>query len=129
MPLCLAFYIQGSGVPVSGCGAWSGSVCKVHIALQELQAAPFMLPKVAYQLSNNVVALHLDNSIAKAYLCNHDGTATHFPSRLACYILNMATKHGITLIPAYLNTHFNVEANYLSWVQLVPEWHLLPYMD
>ena len=31
-----AFYIQGSGVPVSFSGTWSGSMYKVHIALQEI---------------------------------------------------------------------------------------------
>ena len=34
--------------------------------------------------------------------------------------------HGITLITAYIPTHFNVEANYLSLGKLVPEWHLFP---
>ena len=32
-----------------------------------------------------------------------------FLSRLACCILNLANKHGITLIPAYIHTHLNVE--------------------
>ena len=49
-----------------------------------------------------------------------------FLSRLACWILSLADKHGITLIPAYIPTHLNVEADYLSWDQLLPEWHLLP---
>ena len=33
---------------------------------------------------------------------------------------------GITLIPAYIPTHLNVEADYLSWDQLLLEWHFLP---
>ena len=33
-----------------------------------------------------------------------------FLSRLACWILNLTNKHGITLILAYIPTHLNVEA-------------------
>ena len=49
----------------------------------------------------------------------------HFLSRLACWILRMTNKHGITLIPAYISTHLNVEADYLSQDGMLPEWHLL----
>ena len=49
-----------------------------------------------------------------------------FLSRLACCMLNLADKHGIILIPAYISTHLNVEADYLSMGQLVPKWYLLP---
>ena len=34
----------------------------------------------------------------------------------------------MTLIPAYIPTHLNVQADYLSWDQLLPEWHLLPHV-
>ena len=51
-----------------------------------------------------------------------------FLSRLACWIPSLTDKHNITLIPAFIPTHLNVEANYLSWGQLLPEWHLLPQM-
>ena len=37
-----------------------------------------------------------------------------FLSRLACRILSLTDKHGITLLPAYIPTHLNVEADYLS---------------
>ena len=47
-----------------------------------------------------------------------------FLSRLACQILSLTDKHGITLIPAYICTHLNVEADYLSWDQMLPECHL-----
>ena len=36
MPYHWVFYFQGSGFTVSCCGASPGSMCKVHIALQEL---------------------------------------------------------------------------------------------
>ena len=75
-----------------------------------------------------MVALHLDNSTAKAYVCNQDGTSCLFLSRLACYILNLVDKHGISLI-GYMPIHANVETDSLSWGRLVPEWHLLPNMS
>ena len=77
MPSHLAFYLQGSGVSISCCGTWCGSVCRVHITLQELQAIALMLCKMVFQLSGKVVVLHLDNFIAKVYLCNQGGTAQY----------------------------------------------------
>ena len=56
------------------------------------------------------VALHLDNSMAKAYLCNQGDTVSPFLSRLTCQILCLTDKHGITLIPAYIPIDLNVEA-------------------
>ena len=125
-PTHWAFYFQGSGLPLSVSGAWSGSLCRAHIALQELQAVAVMLCRMSFCLSGKVVALHLDNSTAKAYLCNQGGTVSPFLSRLACRILSLTDKHGITLLAAYIPTHLNVEADYLSWDQMLPEWHLLP---
>ena len=42
-----------------------------------------MLHRMAFQMSGKVVALQLDNSTAKAYLCNQDGkfiTFSQFPA-------------------------------------------------
>ena len=69
-PTHWAFYFQGSGLPLSVSGSWSGSMCRVHIALQELQTVAMMLCRMAFHLSGKVVAWHLDNSMTKAYLCN-----------------------------------------------------------
>ena len=77
-PLIWAFYFQGLGLPFSVYGSWSGSMCRAHIALQELQAIAMMLHSMAFCLSGKVVALHLDNSTAKAYLCNQGGTVSPF---------------------------------------------------
>ena len=66
------------------------------------------LHRMAFHLSGKVVALHLDNSTANAYRYNQGGTVSPFLSRLACWILNLTNKHGITLIPAYIPTHLNV---------------------
>ena len=82
---------------------------------------------MAFQLSGKVVALYLDSSTAKAYLCNQSAASIYL-SRLECHILNRAIKYGITLIPAYIPTHLNVEADDLSWKRLVLEWHLLPHI-
>ena len=49
-----------------------------------------------------------------------------FLSLLAFQILSLTNKHGITLIPAYIPTHLNVEADFISQDWLLPEWHLLP---
>ena len=126
MPTHWAFYFQGSGLPLLVSGSWLGSLCRAHIALQELQAIVMMLHRMAYHLSHKVVALHLDNSTAKAYLCNQGCTVSPFLSRLACRTLSLIDRHGITLILEYIPTHLNVEAGYLSQDQLLPEWHLLP---
>ena len=104
-----AFYFQGSGFPLSSSGSWSGSMYKVHITLQEFQAVALMLHKMAFHLSGKVAALHLDNSTSKAYLCNQGGTAHPFLFSLAWHILNLTDKYGITLVPACIPTHFNVE--------------------
>ena len=125
-PTPLAFYFQGSGLPLSVSGAWSGSLSRAHIALEELHAVAIMLCRMAFCLSGKVVALHLDNSTPKAYLCNQGGTVSPFLSRLACQILSLTNKHGITLLPAYIPTHLNVEAGFLCRVWMLLEWHLLP---
>ena len=101
-------------------------MCRAHIVLQELQAIAIMLCRMAIYLSGKVVTLHLDNSSAKAYLCNQGGTLSPFLSRLACQILSLTDKHCITLIPAYIPTHLNVELDYLSQDQMLLEWHFLP---
>ena len=86
MPTHRAFYFQGSGLPLLVSGFWSGSMCRAHIALQELQAIAMILHRMAFHLSGKVVALHLDNSTAKAYLCNQGGTVSPcFPGWPARY--------------------------------------------
>ena len=75
---------------------------EAHIALQELQAVTMMLHRMAFCLSGKVVSLHLDNSTAKAHLCNQGGMISPFVSRLACWILSLIDKHSMILIPAYI---------------------------
>ena len=47
-PIHWAFYFQGSRLPSSMSGSWSGSMCRVHITLQELQAISLMLCRIAF---------------------------------------------------------------------------------
>ena len=61
-------------------------------------------------------------------MCNQGGTVSPFLPRLACQILSLTNKHGITLIPAYIPTYLNVEADYLSQDWMLLEWHLLPWV-
>ena len=75
---------------------------------------------MAFWFSGKGVALYLDSITVKAYLCNQDCTASPFLSRLACNIFNLADMYGITLIPAYIPTHLNVEVGHISWDQLIP---------
>ena len=90
----------------------------IYKAFQELQEVVLMLGGLAFHLYGKVVAFHLDNNTAKAYLYNLGGTVFLFLSRPACHILNLAELHGITLIPAYIPTHLNVVANCReSWFQ------------
>ena len=113
MPTHWAFYFQGSSLPSSVSGSWSGSMCRAHIALQELQGIAMTLHKMAFCLAGKVVSLHFDNCTAKAY---EVGTVAPFLSRMACWILSLTNKYSITLTAAYIPTHLNVEANYLSQV-------------
>ena len=92
-----AFYFQGPDLPLPVSGSWSGSMYRDHIALQELQAIIMMLHRIAFCLYGKVVALHLDKSTAKAYLCNQGGTVSPFLSSLACQILSLTDKHGVLL--------------------------------
>ena len=64
------FHFQGSDLPLSFCGTYSGSMNNVHIALQELQVVALILHKLAYHLSSKFDALHFNKSTTKDYLCN-----------------------------------------------------------
>ena len=84
-PTYQTFYFQGSGLPLSVSGAWSGSLSRAHIVLQELQAVAIMLCRMAFHLSGKVVALHLDNSTAKAYVIKVVQCLLFFPGWPAGY--------------------------------------------
>ena len=123
-----AFYFQGSGLPLSYSGTWSGFMHKVHVALQGHQVVALMLYKMVFCYLVRWAALHLENSTVKAYVHNQGGTASPFLCRLPCCILNLANMHGITLIPAYISTHFNGAADFPSLARLFPGWPLLPHI-
>ena len=113
MASCWGFYFQDSCLPLSFCIAWSDSISNVHVDLWELQAFVLMLCTVAFHITGKAVGLLLDNSSAKAYSYHQGGTVSLFHSRLACCILNLVNKNGITLMPAYIPIDLNVKADYL----------------
>ena len=80
-----------------------------------------MLCIMAFHLCGKVAALYHDNNSSKAYICNQGGTESLFIPDLACHIFNLANKHNIFLIVAYIPTHLNVEDSYLLWRRLVPQ--------
>ena len=138
-PTHWAYYFLGSDLSLSVSRSWLHSMCRAHIACRSFRQSPQhciewlsaylvrwlpctsitallqtvtpTLHRMAFCLSSKVVALHFNNSTAKACLCNQGGTVSPFLSRLACQILSLTIKHGIALIPAYIPTHLNVEAN------------------
>ena len=94
-------------------------MCRVHSALKELQAITMMFHRMAFQLSGKVVALQLHNSTIKN-LFDQGSIVSLFPSRFACHILDLTSKHSITLLPVYIPSYLNVETNYLTcWLRLV----------
>ena len=122
------FYFQGYSYPLADTGQVC-QVCKVCIVLQELQLAVLILHGMDFCLSDKMIALHLNNSNAIAYWCNKGGTVSFFLSRLACHILNLDEKHGITIISAYIYTSLNVVTDYLLQRRFVLEWHLFSYIS
>ena len=56
------------------------------------------------------------------------GSVYLYLSRVAYYILHLADKYGITITSIYIHTNLNMAADYLLWVELVLEWHLLPHI-
>ena len=116
---------ESSDSPLLTSVSWSGYMSGTHIALQELQAVAMMLHWMVFQLSGKLVALCLDSSTAEAYLCNQGASVFPF-MRLSCGILGLTDKDSITLIPACISVHLNVEADYLSWGWFLPELHFLP---
>ena len=82
--------------------------------------------RIAFHLSGKMVTIHLGNITVKAYVCKL--VQFLFLSIIACHIFNLTNRHGISLTSRYIPTHLNVEANYLQWGSLVPEWHILPHI-
>ena len=102
-------------------------MCRAHIVLQELQAVPLILHKMAIHFTNKVAA-YIWTVVLLRLVYVIKVVELLFLSRLACHIFNLANRHGITRIPTYMPTHLNVEAEYLSQGQFVLECHWLPYI-
>ena len=120
-PIIRPSIFQVYEVPVSCCGIWSGSMHKVHIASHELQAVAFMLHEMAFQLSIMVVALYLDRSTAKAYLCNTGSTASLFSIQVSMPHFESGQQVWYYSHSGIHTYHISLEADYLSRGQLVPK--------
>ena len=127
MPHHWAFYFQGSGAPISCCapGLFLCSRCILLFKKSRLLHSCYLKWPFGYQVrwlpyTWTVVLLKL---IYVIKVVQH-----LFLSRVACYILNLADKNGINLIPSYIPTHPNVEADYLCQGGLVPKWQSLPHI-
>ena len=127
MPHHWAFYFQGSGGPITCYGTWSTFLHKVHITLQELWAVALMLGKKTFGYSLSLLP-YIWTTLLLKLIYVIKVIPILFLSRLAFLISNLADRNGITLNPAYISSHPNVEADSFSQGQLVPKCHLLPGM-
>ena len=62
--------------------------------------------------------LHIECDIIAGFL---------FLTSITSCLFNVTNKLDVTLIATYIPAHLDVEADYLMWVKLVPEWYLLPH--
>ena len=85
-----------------------------------------MLYRMIFHLSGKIVALHLDKSTVKAYLCKQCCTISIF--RLTYHSLNLYVKQCLNLIPTYRPTNLKVGVDYLSLWRLVTECHFCPHV-
>ena len=99
MPSHWAFYFQGSGLPLSFSRTWSGVMCNFNVVLQEPQAVTLIVHRMAFHLYSKLVASHLNNSSAKAYLHNKGGTVC-FSFQNSLLHIECGQQHSITYIPA-----------------------------
>ena len=127
-PTHWSFYFQGSGLPLSVSGAWSGSLSRAHIlACRNFRLLPSC--SIGWPSASLVRLLPcIWITVLLRCTCVIKVVWCLLFSRLACWILSLTDKHGITLLPAYIPTHLNVEAYFLSWDWMLLEWHLLPQM-
>ena len=100
---------------------------------------------MAFLLSGKLVALHLDKSTAKAYLCDQDCAACTFLRDQPATFCSLANMHGINLLLAYLpiqsgtffliklSQHFNLGVNkrWICWhphmpinISIITPWKL-----
>ena len=66
-PTHWTFCFRSPGLALFMSGSWLGSMCRVHIAIQEFQAVVLMLCRLAFQFSNKVVTLELDILLWKLF--------------------------------------------------------------
>ena len=121
MPLHWVFNVQGSVIPSVVASVWF--YVQVAYCLARTQACSTYAVYMSIQLSNNVVAIHLDNNIATAFICNQGCTASLPLSRLVYHILNLGGKHGMALSTIHPHPS-QCGTDYPSQGWLVLKWHL-----
>ena len=99
---------------------WFISIHTIHVALHKLQAVVLMLHTVTFHVCGKTVSWNSDKITSNG---------CPFLSILSFLPLNVADKHGITVIPVYISTHHSVEADYILFGNLIPEWNLLSYIS
>ena len=122
-----AFYFQGSGLPLSVSGSWTGSMCRAHIALQELQTITMMYKEwlspclVGWLLCIWITELQQLTCVIKVVQCLLflPGWSARYWVWLTQYYSYSSIHSYPSLCGGWLN---------LSWGQLLLEWHLLPQM-
>ena len=120
MPTHWAFYFQGSGLPLSVSWSCSCFICRAQIALLDLKVIAMMLHRMAFHLSDKVVALHLDNSTTKGYLCNQGSIVSPFLSRLACWQAQYYSHSSIFSFPSQCGGQLSVLGLVASGVATPP---------
>ena len=113
-------------LPLSIYGTLSDSVHNVHITTQDLKTGAQLLCQVAFvYLVYLVKWLPCICIIVLLKLIFIIKVVQNLTFQTELPHIESGQKHGITPIPAYILAHLNVEAEYLLWRSLIPEWHLL----
>ena len=107
-------------------GFWTREDQTYHINFLELKTVYYAVCHWKVEMSNQIVALQLDNTTAVAYLLKEGGTQSMSLCKLASEILILSEFLSIDLRPSYLPGRMNMEADALSRHQDLSEWMLDP---
>lgn len=107
-------------------GRWHQNQSALHSNQRELLAVFYALKDHCLFLTNSSLLIQSDNKTVVAFLRNEGGTKS--PSLMSvCYkIFQILDLYNIHIEVHYLPGRFNPEADHLSRLSPLPEWHLLP---
>lgn len=107
-------------------GQWHRNQSALHSNQRELLAVLYALKDRCLYLANSTLLIQSDNKTVVAFLRNEGGTRSP-PLLNICYkIFQILDLHNIHIETHYLPGRFNPEADHLSRLSPLPEWHLLP---